>query len=78
MNMLFMNKTPWIKAQSPFNHILILWLKSTIVMYKVRITKNWVNIQILMTPTTDDLKEKELHRDAERQEIVAKLLRNET
>lgn len=29
-----------------------------------------------MTPTTDDLKEKELHRDAERQEIVAKLLRN--
>lgn len=47
-------------------------------MYKVRITKNCVNIQILMTPTTDDLKEKELHRDAERQEIVAKLLRNET
>lgn len=26
-------------------------------MYKVRITKNCVNIQILMTPTTDDLKE---------------------
>lgn len=47
-------------------------------MYKVRITKNCVNIQILMTPTTDDLKEKELLRDAERQEIVAKLLRNET